>query len=218
MNDIRSLGVMRPIFIILERAGGLSLKPLKCVLVPLATRCTPHTHEILRQWLASHCPAWAQLEIKGSARCLGFILGPEAGESCWDLPLTKFKRAPPPSWRRLPLLSSPRRCSTSARSRSFSLWAGNKIVRFPFGVVHVGAAPMLADVGCLNFTSASDACWSALVRVAVAGKVLWRDMWDLMYGSAADNLPFIRSIAELPWGAHWSGPAFAANLRDVSLG
>ena len=39
-----------------------------------------------------------------------------------------------------------------------------------------------------------------------------------MFGSAADNLPFIRYIAELPWGAHWTSPALAAHLRDVSLG
>ena len=79
LNDIRDLGVVRPICIILERTGGLSLKRLKCVLVPLATRCTPHTREIIRQWLVSHCPAWVHFEIKGSTRYLGFTLGPAAG-------------------------------------------------------------------------------------------------------------------------------------------
>ena len=39
-----------------------------------------------------------------------------------------------------------------------------------------------------------------------------------MYGSVADNLPYIRYIAEFPWGAHWTSPAFATNLRAVSLG
>ena len=196
LNDIRGLGVMRPIFIILVRAARLSLKPLKCVLVPLATKCTPHTRKIIRQWLVSHCPSWVHFEIKGSARYLGFILGPEAGESCWgwDLPLIKFKgrtstiaaSAAPAvlttamfNQRAVPVLQFVAQlCPPPWSLRRAETWACNKVLWFPFGVLHAGAATVLADVGCLNFISASDACWSALVRVAVAGKVSWRDGWD----------------------------------------
>eukprot|EP00972_Heterocapsa_arctica_P080193 11820513-Heterocapsa_arctica.AAC.1 len=170
---------MRPIFTVLERAGGLSLKPSKCVLVPLASKCTLHTREIIRQWLTSHCPAWAQFGIKGSARYLGFYLGPEASESCWDLPLDKFKHrttsiaasAAPAvlttamyNQRAVPVLQFVAQLCPPPRSlRRSETWACNKILRFPFGVVHAGAAPTLAEVGCQNFTSASDACWSALI-------------------------------------------------------
>ena len=78
-NWIDLLG-MYIIFYKAEIAAGLTLKPIKCVLVPLSATMDPIIIQGLRAFLAAHVPAWLSFTIDSTAEYLGIWLGPTAGQ------------------------------------------------------------------------------------------------------------------------------------------
>lgn len=47
-------------------------------------------YTIVKNWLETNLPQWADFKVKGSSRYLGFMLGPSAGKSQWTLALDKW--------------------------------------------------------------------------------------------------------------------------------
>jgi hypothetical protein len=76
-----------PLFNDFGKVSGLFLNIHKTVVIPLGDE----TAAQLRDWLREQYPCWATVAIEGTARYLGFMLGPERGESSWDAALRKFQ-------------------------------------------------------------------------------------------------------------------------------
>ncbi len=58
--------------------------------MPLVPFCDALVANI-RSWLATNIPDWANFSIRGSAKYLGFYLGPAAGKHQWVAPINKFR-------------------------------------------------------------------------------------------------------------------------------
>eukprot|EP00973_Karenia_brevis_P063364 8807284-Karenia_brevis.AAC.1 len=78
------------VFQFAQSAAGLTLKPKKCVLVPLSAPLSPHLVSVLRDFLNSHSPPWAQFSITAAAKYLGIWLGPSSQVHSWNEPVTEF--------------------------------------------------------------------------------------------------------------------------------
>ena len=80
---------MFTVFSVSEQIAGLTLKPPKCVIVPLV----PFSNELvlsIKRWLALNIPHWVNFAIKPCAKYLGFFLGPSAGTCQWVAPIKEF--------------------------------------------------------------------------------------------------------------------------------
>ena len=78
------------IFSMAESAAGLTLKPKKCFIVPLAGPLSPHIISSLRDFLAANTPQWYDFSIVSAAEYLGVWLGPAAKQHHWTNATTDF--------------------------------------------------------------------------------------------------------------------------------
>ena len=84
------LSALAPPFTIMESAAGLTLKPVKCNLVPLIPFSDAVVHRIKR-FLIEMLPQWKNFNIVPVAKYLGFFLGPAAtAELCHEAPYNKY--------------------------------------------------------------------------------------------------------------------------------
>ncbi len=71
-------------------ASGLTLKPAKCILIPLACTCSGANVGRIRAWLRENIPGWADFNICDMGKYLGIFVGPKAGDNNWAAPIAKF--------------------------------------------------------------------------------------------------------------------------------
>ena len=91
VNKISSLQVLARIFRLAEACVGLTLKPGKCIVVPLHSPCTCHVVSVVRDRLATLVPRWSGFLVKPHAKYLGIWLGPSAGSRQWRDQLAKWR-------------------------------------------------------------------------------------------------------------------------------
>ena len=68
------------------RISGFTLSLLKTVLVPLMPSVN---RPALALSIAQDIPGWMGLQAQGSAKYLGFVIGPEAGSGSFERPFRK---------------------------------------------------------------------------------------------------------------------------------
>ena len=66
---------MHDLFGKMQKASGLTLKPAKCILIPLACACTDGNIEVIRAWLRDNIPDWANFNICDVGKYLGIYVG-----------------------------------------------------------------------------------------------------------------------------------------------
>ena len=78
-----------PIYQDCKEFGGLALKPIECVLVPLCE----YTNEIqnkIKKWIADNLPLWSSFKVEPCAKLLGIYIGPAAGSKMWNGVVAKY--------------------------------------------------------------------------------------------------------------------------------
>ena len=91
VTSVRALITVFHLFVRMTEASGLTLKPSKCVLIPLAFELTPENVATLRGWLGTHIPAWRDMQICSKGKYLGLFLGPGVSPSTnWNGACCKF--------------------------------------------------------------------------------------------------------------------------------
>jgi hypothetical protein len=90
LADFRFLKYCYPVFVEAEKCAGLSLKPVKCVIVPTSHTLDVHIALRIKTWLQENIPDWINFNIKSAAIYLGFLLGPTAGSTQWDKLMRKY--------------------------------------------------------------------------------------------------------------------------------
>jgi len=79
------------IFEAFRKASLLTLKPRKCIIVPLTVECSEANVAAIRMWLSEFLPDCTHFKILPTAKYLGIYLGPLAGEQQWVAPSLNFK-------------------------------------------------------------------------------------------------------------------------------
>jgi len=89
LRTLSQFKLMEPVFKLASKYAGLTLKPKKCVLIPLVPM-TPGLYDSIRKWLHNEIPDWSNFRIDHAGKYLGFMLGPSAMVQQWASPLGKF--------------------------------------------------------------------------------------------------------------------------------
>ena len=91
MGKLASLVNMYKLFSIYRKVSGLVLQPSKCIIILDSVAATPINISIVKAWLKTNIPKWADFQITGAAKYLGVFLGPRAAQHNWKAPLAKFQ-------------------------------------------------------------------------------------------------------------------------------
>ena len=70
--------------------AGLQLNPKKCVIILARFSNFDDQVSEIKEWLASHLDEWKDFKIESSHPYLGSPIGPGAGDSMWDKPISKY--------------------------------------------------------------------------------------------------------------------------------
>jgi hypothetical protein len=91
-ENLGSLPILQVSFSSFQGASGLTLKPVKCVLVPVAVFCSNANRQRIQVWLRRHVQGWQFFRVDPAGKYLGLFLGPGAGVSKqWGGPVTKLR-------------------------------------------------------------------------------------------------------------------------------
>jgi hypothetical protein len=81
--SLMGLKYLAPIFDLAELLAGLTLKPAKCVIVPISTTLTEEVSKQISTWLANNIPNWKHFKIQAHGNYLGIVMGPQAKDAQW---------------------------------------------------------------------------------------------------------------------------------------
>ena len=90
LRDIGDLSTMKDIFDLAQALAGLSLKPSKVHIVPVAHKSSACQLAVVKQWLATNVTEWADSKVAHTAKYLGAYLGPEGGSMIWQAAIAKW--------------------------------------------------------------------------------------------------------------------------------
>ena len=91
LKQLRNLVMLWKLFESFRKVSLLTLKPRKCILIPLTVDSSERNCIALKDWLREFIPEWAHFNIVSASKYLGIYLGPQAGAKQWIAPLAKFK-------------------------------------------------------------------------------------------------------------------------------
>ena len=91
LHSLDGLVPCHEIFVEAKAISNLTLKPSKCVLVPLAEKFSQPLAENILSWLRSNLPDWSDFLIQCSAKYLGFMLGPASEATQWAGTIAKWR-------------------------------------------------------------------------------------------------------------------------------
>jgi len=213
LADIKYLSVLYPIFCQARVLAGLTLKPIKCVLVPLSAPLTRASKYDIQKWLERKIPEWVNFNLKGAGKYLGFLIGPEAGASQWEAPICKFMlRAQEINAGHFPINVSAHLYNSRAVSvlgykaqlvpppASFApkeRAALHLVTHFATNSLTHGGFFHLHLVGSPRITCASVTCSAALLRTAVRTHHLWSEWLRQLRIAAFESLPFSVGLGPL---------------------
>ena len=75
LHHIDTLIDIKGIFDEAKAVSNLTLKPTKCIVVPLAPPCSPASSAAICCWLSRALPAWGSCAVAGAARIPRFLAG-----------------------------------------------------------------------------------------------------------------------------------------------
>ena len=76
----------------MRKASGLTLKPSKCILIPLACDTSSVNIDRILGWLRANIPEWSHMNIKNMGKYLGVVIGPGVlPDTNWESPSQKFQ-------------------------------------------------------------------------------------------------------------------------------
>jgi len=230
LQELSYLPILQRLFGQFKEVAGLSLKPIKCVLVPLSIICKDCNKNRIIKWLSIHASGWEFFTIESSAKYLGFFLGPNASEKQWAGPIAKFKERTHEIWQRdLPPPLSAARFNSRAVSvlgyiaqlvppPSFSsseLAAGLKVLGFATNSLNTGAVFSLDKWGGIKLVQPTLYMHACRVRAALKTLSGFEQQHKVLIQLSREGLPIASSLCGNITPEGWKGDAFCTHLVDA---
>ena len=86
LRRLKHLQLIYPIYQDCKELGGLALKRIKCVLVPLR-EYTVEIQNKIDKLIADNIPLWSSFKAEPCAKLLGIYIGPAAVSKMWNVSL-----------------------------------------------------------------------------------------------------------------------------------
>ena len=88
--DFRTLAKLQRVFELAKDIANLTLKPIKCNIIPTSMPHSPEIENFIKEWLAVHLPSWKDFKVLPRAKYLGFIMGPQIRDFQWQGTMDKW--------------------------------------------------------------------------------------------------------------------------------
>ena len=90
MASFKLLKIIKPVFDKASWLAGLILNMTKCVLILGNFDDFDAAKIKIKEWLGVHLPDWSDFSIEDSHAYLGPLIGPNAEDKMWDMPIQKY--------------------------------------------------------------------------------------------------------------------------------
>ena len=216
------------------KCSNLLLKPIKCVIVPIACVFSKQVEHAFKTWLETHIPEWKDFNISDIGKYLGFYLGPAARDAQWKAAASKVKcrtltiagaKAPTSVACSLynmkvvgvpqfigQLLPMPRHYNCAEKGNLHSLF------HMPNNCLPLIAFFALDLIGGPKVRSIAEAGNSARFRTAFKTVTIWHDLLALMMSLAQDYIPTIQYDSGQHFAAHFDRPPFTFYMEAAFEG
>ena len=231
LSCIAVLPIYKSTFDLAATLAGLTLKPKKCVLIPIAAEFNAKIIDKVKAWLLNYLPGWKDFNILPFGTYLGFQIGPSAGATQWDKPLAKFReaanaialtrssaaisvhnynmRAVPTLGYKAQLTLAPNRIKDIERPSVLH------VMHFATNSLNNATLFALSDFGGPQVRSIYATTLAALSRTARKTLPLWSVSATLLEKSGGDHLPINTLINGRRWDQFWDSPPVAI-LMDAA--
>ena len=218
----------------MHHISNLILKPIKCIIVPLACIADDGTIEHIRTWLRQHIPDWKDFSIQSYGKYLGFLIGPEASLLQWKAPLSKWRNRTAS----IAALAAPASVSCAlynVRALPVLMYKGqllpmphkhaaaekgviHKLLHIPNNALSLRAAHSLQVIGGPRIGNILDMNNAARFRTATVTIKHWKEHCANILALAMMYIPLHLYEAGRHYAQHWSGPPIAFYMQAAAEG
>ena len=234
LGKLEVLCRVEPVFQVAKDIAGLTLKPSKCVIVPLVGSLNEDIAAMYSDWMATHVPNWRNFKIQEAGKYLGFWLGPKAANKLWIGPFSKYKE-------RTKAIAGANTAAAStaiAYNRDAITVLGyhaqllffpssfykeervsfSRLLKIPHNSLGNALPFRWAELGGIIFTSMKVLNFSAMFRTAFKTIPTWRDSYTSLRETAEHHLPFVQIMAGKLCPSFWDTTPIIDNLQSASKG
>ena len=234
VRQLRTLFKVWELFEAFRKVSLLTLKPKKCIIVPLTVATSGWNCGLISEWLSVNIPEWAHFNIVPSAKYLGIYLGPKAGAHQWVAPVSKFKvRVGEIHAQNLPAGISAVQYMSKAvsvlgyvgqiasppkRFKSVELASVLKVLGFMTNSLTTEAAFNLDFWGWSKISRPSVYMHACMARAASKTIINYEVMHKHLAKIALEALPANQAVSGICTPPGWDSNAFCTNLVNMSRG
>jgi len=235
VHSLEGLKRLFKLFSLMKKASGLTLKPSKCILIPLACDASPENIEGILGWLRVNIPEWSHMCIRNMGKYLGVVIGPGVlPDTNWESPSLKFQeRAAQVASSGLPASLIPYQYMSKAvsalgyigqmfglpsRFRALELRIATKLLGFATNSLTTRAAYNLDHFGGPSLTRPSTFLHACRARACLKTFKGFAEMHQNLVDAHtnAATLAHLVPNAAIPDG--WRSQALCTNLDDMFQG
>ena len=221
------------IYLYARAIAGLTLKTIKCLIVPLCQLSEKRRNDIIK-WIARNIPEWREFRVDSCTKLLGFYIGPDAGRVNWTEQAQKIltrvqsirlsqaainlnvlayntRVVPIPSYI-AQLLPPPDRISQIERASLHS------VLRLPQNAFCHADFFHLSRCGGPILRSITTASFAAHIRTSIKTLTSWRAWIHQLSEAAVRFLPLEPLVRDALTTSCWDSPPLAVNLREAFSG
>lgn len=233
LKGILALVYLFPIFECAEEVAGLTLKPPKCVIIPLRP-FSLQLVENIKIWLERHIPKWSKFQIKPTSKYLGFFVGPAASTQQWDDAGKKWvNRSNEIASLKLAAAMTVLQYNSKAvtvlgylgqllfmpdKLRKKEATIISRLLHAPQHMFGTDFPFKLDAAGSIPFTSVQSYTLAALYRAAHKTLVGWEDMYVKLHSTSQERLPIALTAKGILCPPFWDSPPIVQNLMDAKKG
>ena len=233
LSRLKHMQLLFPIFESAKKLAGLTLKPQKCIIVPLCELSEKVKNDISK-WLKRNIPDWQQFCVKDATKLLGFYIGPKAGKLNWVEVVSKVRErirtiqgssasvsinAHTFNTRILPVTSYVAQLlPLPPKFMQFERGCLHTVLRMPQNSLCHGDLLNLDRLGGPKLRSMAAACVAANVRTSLKTVTSWAQWIPQLKQAAESCLPLGPLVKEVLTTACWDSPPIALSLSEAAGG
>ena len=229
MRNIFYLSALYLCYTDIAAVSNLTLKPKKCIIVPLAEVVNDIVVSNIKSWLCTHIPPWKDFIIQSYGKYLGYIIGPAADSQQWQSPISKWRArthaiassAAPTSVScalynfraagvlqfKAQILPMPKKFHLKEKGTLHKLLhlPNNALMLRAFFSLHMLGGPRIYSIAAMNM--------AARFRTAVCTVPAWNELLQDIMQAAADFLPLSVYDAGRHYAQHFDAPPLVFHLQ-----
>jgi len=232
LTSIGILKILFPVFRLAQAIAGLTLKPQKCILIPVFAKFSDDIMKFFKTWLQDNIPEWSAFNIRPVGKYLGFWLGPAASQAkVWEPAAKKWQArskalskteaaatvlGPLYSSRALSTIGYVAQIVPPTKEMLQAERAGiHALLKLPHNTFDTAASHSLMAIGGPKIPAILAMTIGARYRAAKVTLKSWKPWIQKIKDAASEALPWIQRTRGVFWPSYWECKPFVFFVEEA---